>query len=115
MAKEDHSYMATAEERKRRENSWVLVLNSQGKNGPMNQREDHAEAKRIKERLYEESGEGNTKIHPGKQVRQRENQPFSRSREPENWMEMVPFCSLIQLVFVVVGVILKMVAGMELG
>ena len=47
----------------------------------MNQREDCADAKRIKERLYEESGEGSTKIHPSKQVRQGENQPFSRSRE----------------------------------
>ena len=46
---QDHSYVAATEERKRRENSWVLVLNSQGKHGPMNQREDHAEAKRIKE------------------------------------------------------------------
>ena len=31
IAKEDHSCVATAEERKRRENSWVLALNSQGK------------------------------------------------------------------------------------
>ena len=30
-AKEDHSYVAAAEERKRREKSWVLALNSQGK------------------------------------------------------------------------------------
>ena len=73
--------MTAAQERKRRENSWLLVLNSQGKNGPMNQREDYVEAKRIKERWYEESEEGNKKIHSSKQVRQREHQPFSRSRE----------------------------------
>ena len=54
----------TDEECERRENSWVLALNSQRKNGPMNQREDCAEPIRIKERLYEESGEGNTKINP---------------------------------------------------
>ena len=50
---------------------------AKGENGPMNQREDYAEAIRIKDRLYEESGEGNTKIHRSKQVGQRENQPFS--------------------------------------
>ena len=49
---EDHRYVCTAEEHKRRENSWVLVLNSQGKNGPMKQREDYAEATKIKERLH---------------------------------------------------------------
>ena len=51
---------------------WYSI--AKGKNGPMNQREDYAEAKRIKEQLYEESGRGNTKIHPSKQVRKRENQ-----------------------------------------
>ena len=58
---EDHTYVCTEEEHKRRENSWVSVLNSQGKKGPMKQREDYAEAIRIKERLHEESGEGSTK------------------------------------------------------
>ena len=40
IAAEDHSFFATAAERTRRENIWVLVLNSSGPNGPMNQRED---------------------------------------------------------------------------
>ena len=31
--KADHTYVCTAEEHKRRENSWVLVHNSQGKKG----------------------------------------------------------------------------------
>ena len=73
----DHSHITTAEERKRREKSWVLVLDSSGKNGPMNQREDYAEAIKIKERLYEEKREGNTRLHPSEQVRQRTSQPFS--------------------------------------
>ena len=38
---EDHSFLATASERFRRENAWVLVLNSSGPYGPMNQREDY--------------------------------------------------------------------------
>ena len=65
----------------RRENDWVLVLNSSGPNGPMNQREDYHEAIKIKERLYEESGKGNTGLHPSEQVRQRPSQPFSRHSE----------------------------------
>ena len=73
----DHSYIGTAEERTRREKSWVLVLESSGKNGPMNQREDYAEAINIKERLFEEYREGNTRLHPSEQVRQRAIQPFS--------------------------------------
>ena len=57
------SYVATAEERRRRANSWVLVQQPR-ETGPMNQREDYFEAKRIKDRLYEEAGEGKTTIHP---------------------------------------------------
>ena len=52
IAAEDHSYIATAAERVRREYTWVLVLNSSGPNGPMNQREDYEEAKNICQRLY---------------------------------------------------------------
>ena len=69
--------IATAAERNRRENAWVLVLNSSGPKGSMNQREDDAEARRIKDRLYEESGKGNTRLHPSEQVRQRPGQSFA--------------------------------------
>ena len=55
-AAKDRSYIATAAERARRENTWVLVLNSSGPNGPMNQRENYQEAIRIKGRLYQVSG-----------------------------------------------------------
>ena len=65
--------LAAAAERKRRDSQW--------KNGPMNQCEDYAEAIKVKERLHKESGEGNATIHSSKQERQRENQPFSWSRE----------------------------------
>ena len=81
IAAEDHSYIATASERFRRENAWVLVLNSSGPNGPMNQRGDYHEAIKIKERSHEESGKGNTRLHPGEQVRQRPSQPLSRHSE----------------------------------
>ena len=55
IAAEDHSHIATASERFRRENAWVLVLDSSGPHGPMNQREDDNEAIKMKERLFEES------------------------------------------------------------
>ena len=60
-SKEDHTYVCTAEDHRIGGNSWILVLNSQSKNGPVKQREDYAEAHRIKERLYEVSGERRTK------------------------------------------------------
>ena len=41
IAAEDHSYIATAAEGARHENTWVLVLHSSGPNGPMNQGEDY--------------------------------------------------------------------------
>ena len=77
----DHTCFYTASEHQRLENSWVLALNSQGPNGLMKQREDYAEAVRIKERLRRESGWPNPKIHPSKHVSQRANQPFLRSSE----------------------------------
>ena len=43
IAAEDHSYVATAAERARRENTWVVVLHSSGPNGSVNQREDYVE------------------------------------------------------------------------
>ena len=41
IASEDHSYIATRWERSRNENSWKLVLNSEGANGPVDQRDDY--------------------------------------------------------------------------
>ena len=76
-AAEDHSYIATAAERARRENTWILVLNSSVPNGPMNQREDYQDAIRIKECSYQEPGHANPRLHPREQFRQRPDQPFA--------------------------------------
>ena len=77
---EDHCYIATRWERSRNENSWNLVLNSDGANGPVDQRDDDKEAKKTCERLYREyaaaAGYVNTRIHPQDQVRQRPEQQF---------------------------------------
>ena len=61
---EGHSHIATAAESARRENTCVLVLNSSGPNGPMNQREEYQE-------------HANPRLHPREQVRQRPDQPFA--------------------------------------
>ena len=81
IAAEDHSYIATAAERARRENTWVLVLDSSGPNGPMNQREDHQEAKKLCERRNRESGQAHHRPHPRDKVRMRPDQPFAWRNE----------------------------------
>ena len=56
IAAEDHSHIATAAKRARRENTWVLVLDSSGPNGHMNQREDYEEAKKTCQQLFSRIG-----------------------------------------------------------
>ena len=65
IAAEDHSSIATAAERARLENTWVLVHDSSGPNGPMNQREDYQETKRIEGRPYQESGHAHKDVIQG--------------------------------------------------
>ena len=43
IASEDHSYSKTRWKRSRNQNSWKLVLNSDGANGPVDQRDDNKE------------------------------------------------------------------------
>ena len=62
IALKDHSYVATKAERSRHENSWKMVFNSSGPNGPMDQRDDCEEAQRTRERLHKEQGNCNAKI-----------------------------------------------------
>ena len=76
IASEYHSYIATKWERSRSENSSKLVLNSEGANGPVDQRGDYKEEKKICDRLCSEYaatvGYVNTRIHPKDQVRQKD-------------------------------------------
>ena len=46
LALEDHSKIATTKERTRNEKKWVLKLNKEGVQGPLNQRPHFVEAKR---------------------------------------------------------------------
>ena len=68
-------------ERSRNGNSWKLVPNTSGKNGPMDQRDDYQEAKGTRERLCEEHGKGNTRIHAKDQGRRRRSQQFTGTQE----------------------------------
>ena len=57
LAKEDHTYRLTPEEKKRYQGQWYLTLNKSGKNGPMKLRSDFRAAVSMKNRLHHESGE----------------------------------------------------------
>ena len=57
LAKEDHPYRLTPEEKKRYQGQWYLTLNKSGKNGPMKLRSDFRAAVPLKNRLHRESGE----------------------------------------------------------
>ena len=54
IASEDHSYIVTRWERNRNENSWKLVLNSEGANGPVDRRDDYKVAKKSCDWRYRE-------------------------------------------------------------
>ena len=78
LALEDHSYVATREERTRNEKSWVLKLNNEGASGPMTQRPDLVEAKRETKRPHDEhvedTSEGSTPTRLVQRSRQRKKQ-----------------------------------------
>ena len=83
--KEDHSYNATREERSRNERSWRLVLNAEGAQGPLDQRDDHKQAKETCNKMCKEHAAtaecGNAPFQPQQQVRQRSNQQFEGYEE----------------------------------
>ena len=57
LAKEDHTYKLTPEEKRRYKGQWYLTLNKTGKHGPMKLRSDYIAAVMVKNRLHHESGE----------------------------------------------------------
>ena len=85
IASQDHSYIATREERSLNENSWKLSLNAEGANGPLDQRDDINDARGTCKTLYHEhtasTGCANMPILPQQEVRQRPNQQFERHEE----------------------------------
>ena len=70
LAKEDHTYHLTPEEKKRYQGQWYLTLNKAGKNWPMKLRSDFRAAVSMKNRLHHESGEQvEERLHPNQQRR----------------------------------------------
>ena len=75
LAKEDHTYKLTPEERRRYKGQWYLTVNKAGKNGPMKLRSDYRAAVLMKNRLHHESREQvEDPIHPGQQGRIQQGQ-----------------------------------------
>ena len=68
IALEDHSDVATKQERSQNEKSWKLSVNAEGIQGPLNQRSVFKEAKQTCKRLSHEytaiTGSGNKPILP---------------------------------------------------
>ena len=56
LAKEDHTYKLTPEERRRYKGQWYLTLNKGGKNGLMKLQSDYRAFVMMKNRLHNESG-----------------------------------------------------------
>ena len=85
IALEDHSYVATWQERNRNGKSWTFSLNAEGIQGPLNQRSDFIEAKQKCKRLHDEhtaiTGDGSKPFPPAQQVRQRLDQQFEGLEE----------------------------------
>ena len=92
LALDDHSLIATRGIRDRNEKSWVLKLNDESVQGPMNRRPDFVEAKRELKRLHDEhvkeTSEGSTPIHPIQRTRQRRNQQFEGLEEDDYQVDL---------------------------
>ena len=77
LAKEDHTYRLTPEDKKRYQGQWYLTLNNAGKNGLMKLRSDFPAAVMMKNRLHHDPGEPiEEPIHPSQQRRIRQGQEF---------------------------------------
>ena len=80
IAWENHSYVATQAERIQNSRHWILKLNQDGAQPPLNQRPDFARAKRECKRLHDEhmaNTQQKIRTVPRKQqVRQRKEQTF---------------------------------------
>ena len=77
LAKEDHTYKLTPEEKRRYKGQWYLTLNKAGKNGPVKLRTDYRAACMMKNRLHHESEEPiEEPIHPGQQSRTRQGPTY---------------------------------------
>ena len=82
-ALENHSFVATRAERIRNSEHWILKLNQDGAQQPLNQRPDFAQAKRECKRLHDEflarTQQEDRTIPRSQQVRQRKRTSVRRN------------------------------------
>ena len=85
IALEKHFYVATKAERIQNSKHWILTLNTEGPQQPLNQRLDFAQAKRACKRLHDEhqarTQEEYRTIPRSQQLRQRKGQQFEGNEE----------------------------------
>ena len=85
IALEKHFYVATRPERIQNPKRWILTINAEGPQRPLNQRLDFAQAKRECNRLHDEhlarTQEEYRTIPRSQQIRQRKGQQFEGSEE----------------------------------
>ena len=82
---ENHIYVATRAQRIQNSKHWILTLNEEGHQQPLNQRPDFAQAKRECKRLHDEhltrTRQDYRTIPRSQQVRQRKEQQFEGLEE----------------------------------
>ena len=85
IALEKHIYVATRAERIQNSKHWILTINAEGPQQPLNQRPDFAQAKRECKRLHDEhlarTQEQYRTIPRSQQIRQRRGQQFEGNEE----------------------------------
>ena len=88
IALEKHIYVATKAERIQNSKHWILTLNAEGLQQPLNQRPDFAPAKRECKQLHDEhlarTQQDYRTIPRSQQVRQRKGQQFEGNEEYDN-------------------------------
>ena len=99
IALEKHVHVATKAERIQNSKHWILTINAEGPQQPLNQRPDFAQAKRECKRLHDEhlarTQEENRTIPRSQQIRQRNGQQFKGNEEydyavdPENKFQVL--------------------------
>ena len=124
IASEDHCYIATRWERSRNENSWKLVQNSGGANGPVDQRDDYKEAKK---NLWQAAQRTCSRICQHKNSSSTSNSTRTGTTIRRTWrlflsccfrnrMEILFPCSHHEFFFIIlVATIRHLVDSMELG
>ena len=85
LAKEDHIYKLTPEEKRRYKGQWYLTLFKAGKNGPMKLRSGYRATVLMKNRLHHESGEPieEPKVNEDEYYKDKKSSPKITSPAPE--------------------------------